>query len=95
MTKAEVIAEIAKKTGLERADIQLAIQELFSTIQNAVECNHHVHFSGFGSFSKKKRARKIGRNISTNTAIVIDEHHIPHFKPSRSFIDKVKNSPQP
>jgi len=39
-----------------------------------------------------KRAKKIARNISKNTAIVIEEHYIPAFKPSKVFIEKIKNS---
>ena len=40
----------------------------------------------------KKRKKKIARNISRNTAIVIDEHFIPSFKPAKIFINKIKNS---
>ena len=52
----------------------------------------NIYVRGFGSFVNKKRARKIARNISRNTAIIIDEHYIPSFKPSKVFIEKVKNS---
>jgi len=40
----------------------------------------------------KKRAKKIARNISKNTAIVIDEHFVPSFKPSKVFVEQVKTS---
>ncbi len=43
-------------------------------------------------FVNKKRAKKIARNISKNTAIVIDEHFVPSFKPSKVFIEQVKVS---
>jgi tetratricopeptide (TPR) repeat protein len=39
-----------------------------------------------------ERAKKIARNISKNTAMVIDEHYIPAFKPAKSFTDKIKKS---
>jgi DNA-binding protein HU-beta len=52
----------------------------------------NVYFRGFGSFVIKKRAKKIARNISKNTAMVIDEHYIPSFKPAKTFVDKVKKS---
>lgn len=90
MTKAEVILAISRKTGIDREDVKSTLDELFRVIQNAVTDNHRVHFSGFGSFSKKKRAKKIGRNISTNTAIVVEEHYIPFFKHSKFFAAKVK-----
>jgi DNA-binding protein HU-beta len=52
----------------------------------------NIYVRGFGSFINKKRAKKIARNISKNTAIVIDEHFIPAFKPSKVFVEKIKNS---
>jgi DNA-binding protein HU-beta len=45
---------------------------------------------GFGSFIIKTRAEKIGRNISKNTAVIIPEHNIPAFKPSKTFLNAVK-----
>jgi DNA-binding protein HU-beta len=53
---------------------------------------NNIYVRGFGSFVNKKRAKKVARNISKNTAIIIDEHFIPSFKPSKSFIQKIKNS---
>jgi DNA-binding protein HU-beta len=47
---------------------------------------------GFGSFVNKKRARKVARNISKNTSLIIDEHYIPSFKPSKTFVAKIKGS---
>jgi DNA-binding protein HU-beta len=92
MTKAEVISEISRKMGIEKEDIKNTIEAFLCVIQNAVVENKRVHFSGFGSFFRKKRAKKIGRNISTNTAIVVEEHYIPSFKPSKFFVAKVKNT---
>jgi len=51
-----------------------------------------VFIRGFGSFVNKKRAKKIARNISTNTAIILDAHYIPSFKPSKKFIKSVKEN---
>jgi DNA-binding protein HU-beta len=52
----------------------------------------NIYVRGFGSFVNKKRAKKIARNISKNTAIVIDEHYVPSFKPAKVFIEKIKSS---
>lgn len=53
---------------------------------------NNIYVRGFGSFVNKKRKKKIARNISKNTAIVIDEHYIPSFKPSKVFVEKIKSS---
>ena len=51
-----------------------------------------MYLRGFGSFIVKTRAEKTGRNISKNTTIIIPAHNIPSFKPSRVFVDEVKNN---
>jgi DNA-binding protein HU-beta len=38
------------------------------------------------------KVKKIARNISRNTALVIDEHFVPSFKPAKIFVNKIKNS---
>jgi len=47
---------------------------------------------GFGSFIVKTRKAKIGRNIKKNIAIEIPEHQIPAFKPSKVFVEQIKES---
>jgi len=92
MTKAEVITEIATKTGIEKAQVQEAVESFFKVVRTSMTEGKNVYFRGFGSFVIKKRAKKIARNISKNTAMVIDEHFIPSFKPAKTFVDKVKRS---
>ena len=92
MTKAEVIAEIAEKTGIDKADVTTTIEAFFSVVKNSMAEGENIYVRGFGSFINKRRARKVARNISENTAIIIDEHFVPAFKPSKVFIEKIKNS---
>ncbi|NQZ74948.1 MAG: integration host factor subunit beta [Ekhidna sp.] len=92
MTKADVINEIADKTGIDRLDVQASVEAFFTVVKNNMASGENVYVRGFGSFVNKKRAKKIARNISKNTAIVIDEHYIPSFKPSKIFVEKIKNS---
>ena len=92
MTKAEVINEISDKTGIDRADVQASVEAFFTVVKNTMSNGENIYVRGFGSFVNKKRAKKIARNISQNTAMVIDEHYVPSFKPSKVFIEKIKNS---
>ncbi len=92
MTKAEVIAEITEKTGIEKADVTATVEAFFNVVKESLADGENIYVRGFGSFVNKKRAKKIARNISKNTAIVIDEHYIPSFKPSKVFVEKVKAS---
>lgn len=92
VTKADVINEISDKTGIDRSDVQASVEAFFSIVKNSMAEGDSIYVRGFGSFVNKKRARKVARNISKNTAIVIEEHYVPSFKPSKMFIEKVKNS---
>jgi len=92
VTKAEVVQQIADKTGIDKADVYTTVEAFFSVVKNSMSSGENIYIRGFGSFINKKRARKVGRNISKNTAIIINEHYVPSFKPSKVFLEKVKNS---
>lgn len=92
MTKADVISEIADKTGIDKADVAASVEAFFTVVKDNMANGENIYVRGFGSFINKKRAKKIARNISKNTAIVIDEHFVPAFKPSKVFIEKIKTS---
>lgn len=92
MTKADIINEIVNKTGIGKPEVQQTVETFFKVMKNSMVEGKNIYFRGFGSFVLKKRAQKIARNISKNTAMVIEEHFIPKFKPAKTFMDKVKKS---
>ena len=92
MTKADIINEIAEKTGVDKADVTASIEAFLSVVKSSMANGHNLYIRGFGSFINKKRKRKIARNISRNTALVIEEHFIPSFKPAKIFVNKIKTS---
>lgn len=92
MTKAEVISEISEKTGIDKADVAHTVEAFFTVVKNSMAKGENIYVRGFGSFVNKKRARKTARNISKNTAMVIDEHYVPSFKPAKVFVEKIKSS---
>ncbi len=92
MTKADIIAEISDKTGIEKADVSSTLETFFLSIKDNLANGENVYVRGFGSFINKKRAKKVARNISKNTSITIEEHFIPSFKPAKIFVEQVKTS---
>ena len=90
MTKADIVNEIAKSTGVEKVLVQTIVEAFMENVRNSLIDNNNVYLRGFVSFIIKKRAQKVARNISKNTTITIPEHNIPAFKPSKSFVAKVK-----
>lgn len=92
MTKADIVNEISKNTGVEKAQVQQIVEAFMESIKDAMTDNNNVYLRGFGSFIIKQRAQKVARNISKNTTITIPAHNIPAFKPAKSFAAKVKGS---
>ncbi|MBP3548907.1 MAG: integration host factor subunit beta [Rikenellaceae bacterium] len=90
MTKADIVNEIAKSTGVEKVQVQQIVEAFMESVKDSLAENNNVYLRGFGSFIIKKRATKVARNISKNTTITIPEHNIPAFKPAKSFVAKVK-----
>ena len=89
MTKAEIVTEIAKQTGIEKGAVLNVVEKLMEVIKDSLAHGENVYLRGFGSFTVKKRAAKTARNISKNTTLIIPEHNIPSFKPANSFKDDV------
>ena len=90
MTKADIVNQIAKSTGVEKIQVQAIVEAFMESVKGAMIKGENVYLRGFGSFIIKKRATKVARNISKNTTITIPEHNIPAFKPAKSFVAKVK-----
>ena len=90
MTKAEVVNEIAKNTGIDKAVVLTTIESFMEVVKDSLVKNENVYLRGFGSFIVKKRAEKTARNISKNTTIIIPAHNIPAFKPAKTFVSALK-----
>ncbi|MCS7028820.1 MAG: integration host factor subunit beta [Bacteroidia bacterium] len=103
MTKAEVIQqileqlakkEINKDQTKEREYCQEVIEQFLKIVKQSLSEGNNIYIRGFGSFIVKKRAKKVARNIAKNQPMLIDEHYIPAFKPSKLFAERVKKNTQ-
>ena len=90
MTKADVVNEIAKNTGIDKATVLAAVESFMDVVKASLAKKENVYLRGFGSFIIKERAEKTARNISKNTTIIIPAHSIPAFKPAKTFTGTVK-----
>lgn len=89
MTKADIVNEIYKTTGIDKAAVLTVIEKFMETVKDNLAHGEHVYLRGFGSFIIKTRSEKTARNISKNTTIVIPAHKIPAFKPAKTFMEEV------
>ena len=90
MTKADIVNEISKSTGIDKATVLMSVESFMEIVKGSLSDGDNVYLRGFGSFVIKKRAQKTARNISKNTTIIIPEHNIPAFKPAKTFLNEVK-----
>lgn len=92
MTKADIVAAIAKQTGVEKTVVSNVVEAFMESVKGAMIAGEDVFLRGFGSFIIKQRAEKTARNISKNTTIIIPAHNVPAFKPAKSFAAEVKKN---
>ena len=90
MTKADIVAEIVKSTGIEKTTVLAVVEGFMESVKNGMIAGNEVFLRGFGSFIIKKRAQKTARNISKNATMIVPEHSIPAFKPNKSFREQMK-----
>ncbi len=86
MTKAEIVNEIANKSGIDKVTVLRVVESFMDEVKDSLASNENVYLRGFGSFVVKQRAEKVARNIS----ITIPAHSIPSFKPAKTFVEAVK-----
>jgi DNA-binding protein HU-beta len=90
MTKQDVLRQITEQTGLDPQIIRSIMEAYFEVVKTAVSQGETVYMRSFGSFGPKQRAARVARNIPQNTALRIEAHRIPYFKPSLEFFDQVR-----
>ena len=89
MTKAEIVNQISQRTGIDKSTVLIVVESFMDSVKDNLSNEENIYLRGFGSFILKKRAQKTARNISKNTTIIIPEHHVPAFKPAKTFLQAV------
>ena len=89
MNKAELIADVAAKTGLSKKDSELAVNATFDAITASLQAGEKVQLVGFGAFDVKERGVRIGRNPKTKEEIEIPASRVPQFKAGKVLKEAV------
>jgi DNA-binding protein HU-beta len=89
MRKLDIVNQIHSKTNINRQDIKKVVESFMKEIKQSLNNGQNIYLRGFGTFELKKRAEKTARNILKNKTIKVPAHHIPKFKPSKSFKNEV------
>ena len=81
MTKADIVNEITKNTGIDKVTVLATVEAFMDAVKASLSKDENVYLRGFGSFVVKKRAQKTARNISKNTTIIIPEQRSHYQDP--------------
>lgn len=92
MTKADIVDEIAKNTGLTKIETKAVVEGVLTTIMEAVSNGKRIELRGFGVFKSKERKPRIARNPKTGEEVPLEKRVVPIFKPSPEFLKKVNDN---
>ena len=90
MTKADLVAIMAKTTGSSKTSAERAVTAFLATVVESLHRGKHVTISGFGTFVVTRRAGRNGRDPRTGKAITIPPAKVPRFRPSRSLKNAIR-----
>ncbi len=92
MTKADIVDEIAKATGLTKIETKSVVDGVFLSIVNAISEGKRIELRGFGVFKQKSRKPRMARNPKTGELVPLEKRFVPVFKPSPEFLNKVNEN---
>lgn len=92
VTKADLVDEISKSTGLTKVETKAVIDGLFTSVIGAISSGKRIELRGFGVFKSKSRKPRMARNPKTGELVPLEKRFVPLFKPSPEFLNKVDSS---
>ena len=92
MNRTQLIKKVAEETGLTGIKAAVVVESVFSTIVDTVAAGESVSLLGFGTFEKRHRESRMGRNPQTGESQEIAASDVPAFKAGKKFKDIVKGN---
>ncbi len=92
MTKADIVDEISKATGLTKVETKAVVEGIFTCIMDAISEGKRIELRGFGVFKHKSRKPRMARNPRTGELVPLEKRFVPVFKPSPEFLEKVNEN---
>jgi integration host factor beta subunit len=89
MTKADIVDEIAERTGLTKKDVADTVDQFLEAVSRALATGKHIEIRGFGTFKVKDRKSRLARNPRTGESVPVPPRRVPVFKVSKELKDIV------
>ena len=91
LTKKHLVNSIYMQIGFSKQISEILVEDFFSIILKNIKINHTVKLSKFGTFSLRKKKKRIGRNPKTKEIKIISARNVILFKPSKEFKELINN----
>jgi len=91
MTKADLVEEVVKVSGLSKKHAEIIVNSVFCSITEALQKDDKIELRGFGSFRVRRRRSRQGRNPKTGDHVAVPEKRIPYFKPGKELKDLINS----
>ena len=85
MNKEELVQEVAKKANVTQKDAAEILGALIDTIEKSVAKGKKITLVGFGTFERRERAARTGRNPQTGKELKIPARKVPAFTAGKKF----------
>ena len=89
MNKATLVSEVSKRTGMRKSEVSRVVEATLRTVRDTVSKGERVTLAGFGTFEKRRRSARLGRNPRTGKEVKIPPRTTPSFKPGNTFREAV------
>src|SRR5690625_7255594 len=96
MTKSELIDNLAaQQKHLSHADVELAVRCILERMSRSLSEGQRIEVRGFGSFSLRYRAPRMGRNPRTGETVALPGKYVPHFQPRKALRERADGARKP
>ena len=86
----KVLANIIHQNiGFSKIISENIVNDIFYIIISGFKENEKVKITSFGTFQKRRKNERIGRNPKTGKTVNINERYVPHFKPGKNLKKRV------
>ena len=93
MTKSDLIQILCERyEQIPARNVELAVKGMVDHMSEVLSAGQRIEIRGFGSFSIRYRAPRLGRNPKTGTKVQLGSRFVPHFKPGKDLRDKVNEA---
>jgi integration host factor subunit beta len=90
VNRSDLVAELAARfCQLTQQDTEMAVAAILDAMHDTLGRGHRIEIRGFGSFSVKRKAPRVGRNPRSGESVAIPEKRVTYFKPGMALREDV------